>query len=187
VAEADLPSTIYVVAPQEPYFRKEQDEFKASRGIHPEHEADCKACVRANTLYIEFTGPDEWLDVLFLPHDHKTPIGLRIRANTAPPNTSRRLSLPNLAQEIDREIGVGLKWALSQDQRFWTANNVAKAYEWLVAKGFKAHGEEATWIETGRWPDSEFRVLTTQGFMRVAANTYDEAVAIAKRDGHTVK
>jgi hypothetical protein len=153
-----LTQTIYINVPTDRWAADRQAAWKKARGVHAEHEANCKACKRSNVLHIEFIGPEgDTATVLFAPDNNRWATGFYISANSAPPDHPRRVELPALAKQINEWAGIDLHWNIMDDEkRYWSpcvANGHDMAYRLIIRHGFAAHGEEQTWVDTGKWPD----------------------------------
>lgn len=152
VADEDIYSKVFTVVPESDTPRKWQDEYKAERGIHPDHEVSCEACRRSGVVFAELIGPEgDSVTVVFKADDHKTPVAAFVNANCAPPDHPRRSALPKLAETING-WGGDRRWALDGGKNRWYAEGQGDVYRDLLSRGFAAHGEEAVWLVTGEWP-----------------------------------
>jgi hypothetical protein len=156
IPAADVTSRIFTNVPADLYFRKLDAVERVKLNVHAEHNKDCSACRREGYVFIEFTDADgEFATVMFYGNNPKLPLCISVRANTARPDHPRRRELPKTAAMIDSHLSRKLAWHQTDDLMEWRCDgkSTEAAYLAMYQMGFKAHGEEADWLLTGKWPE----------------------------------
>jgi hypothetical protein len=155
VLPEELTTEIFTIIPENIVYQGYEKARRAELGIHPDHDLRCAACRAKGEIHIEIIGPiGDTATVIFHGDNHKEPIGLYTQCKYAPINSEPRKSLHPTCQGINSYLRRTIAWQQTDDQMRWVCptEEVAVAYKTLIDVGFLAHGEEADWLKTGKWP-----------------------------------
>lgn len=155
IKESELEKKIYALIPEEIYYRKGFEEKRKDIGILPDHDERCLACRMTGKVFVEFIGPEGNTATIVYNAVNKAIVNVYTPCRFAPMNSDRRKIPYVTCMEIDKFVDFPIGWQLTEDQNKWVCpeKHYVIAESALKAIGYKPHGEQAVWLETGKWTE----------------------------------